>query len=302
MPSRRHDLIARAVPALRKSRELDHEPTERARVGRWHETLDRAFPSKLVPGFARRFTLEVEDIGGFPSYTLVPRGVTPTRTILFVHGGGFMAPIDPVHVRYAARLATALSARVVMPDYPLAPEHTWRDSFPQVLGLATTLAGEGPTTLVGDSAGGGYALALAIALRDADGPQVDRMVLLSPWVDLTLSTRAEVEPIRARDTWLFLGKMEAYAAWWAGSSSAADLGRPEVSPGLAPLEGLPPTLMFSGTRDLLMPACRLLARRAAEAGWDLTYVEVPDLIHVYPLLPFVPEARDAWRQTMGFLR
>ena len=49
--------------------------------------------------------------------------------------------------------------------------------------------------------------------------------------------------------------------------------------------------MFCGTRDLLVPGCRLLARRAAEAGWDLTYVEEPDLIHVYPVLPFIPEAR-----------
>ena len=60
--------------------------------------------------------------------------------------------------------------------------------------------------------------------------------------------------------------------------------------------------MFCGTRDLLMPGCRLLAERAAAAGWDLTYVEQPGLLHVYPLLPFIPEARSAWRTTLEFLR
>jgi acetyl esterase/lipase len=60
--------------------------------------------------------------------------------------------------------------------------------------------------------------------------------------------------------------------------------------------------MFCGTRDTLAPGCRLLAQRGAEAGWDLTYVEEPDLIHVYPILPFVPEARAAWRRTLAFLR
>ena len=60
--------------------------------------------------------------------------------------------------------------------------------------------------------------------------------------------------------------------------------------------------MFCGTRDTLAPGCRLLERRAADAGWDLTYVEVADLIHVYPLLPFVPEAEDAWARTLEFLR
>jgi len=117
-------------------------------------------------------------------------------------------------------------------------------------------------------------------------------------VDLTTST-PETAELDAIDPWLFIGKVRAYAGWWAGTT--ADLGRPEVSPGLGNLSGLPPTLMFSGTRDLLMPGCRLLVRRAAEAGWDLAYVEEPDLIHVYPILPFIPEARRAWRRTVDFL-
>jgi epsilon-lactone hydrolase len=79
------------------------------------------------------------------------------------------------------------------------------------------------------------------------------------------------------------------------------LSRPEVSPALGDLTGLPPTLMFCGTRDTLMPGCRLLARLAEDAGWELTYVEAADLIHVFPMLPFIPEARRAWRQTLEFL-
>ncbi len=66
--------------------------------------------------------------------------------------------------------------------------------------------------------------------------------------------------------------------------------------------GLPPAILFHGTRDLLAPGCRLLARRAAEAGWDLTHVEEEGLLHVYPILPIIPEARRAFRQTLAFLR
>ena len=96
-----------------------------------------------------------------------------------------------------------------------------------------------------------------------------------------------------------MGRLRAYAAWWAGSPD--DLGRPEVSPALADLGGLPPALMFCGTRDALAPGCRLLASRAAASSWDLTYVEEPDLIHVFPLLPAIPEAQQAWRRTVAFL-
>ena len=60
--------------------------------------------------------------------------------------------------------------------------------------------------------------------------------------------------------------------------------------------------MFCGSRDLLVPGCRLLADRAAACDWDLTYLERPDLLHVFPMLPFIPEARTAHRITLEFLR
>lgn len=299
MPSRRHDLLAYVIPRARKSRELDDEPTERARVERWHATLDRSLPTRLVPGFGRRFSVVTEELAGFPVHVVTPRHRDPDRTLFYVHGGGFMAPIDPFQVRYVTRLATALDARVVLPDYPLAPEHTWRDSFEPLTDLVARLAGQSRVTLAGDSAGGGYALALALALRDRGGKQPSELLLLSPWVDLSTSTpdTASYDEI---DPWLFLGKVHAYAEWWAGSPE--DLGRPEVSPALGDLSGLPRALMLCGSRDLLVPGCRLLADRAAATDWDLTYVERPDLLHVFALLPFIPEARVARRVTLEFLR
>ncbi len=279
------------------------EPDERARIEAWHLGLGRELPTRLVPRFARRFSVVTETLTGprgeFPAYVLTPRHLEPRRTVVYLHGGGFVAPTDPFHVRYVARLAQALGARVVLPDYPLAPEHTWRDSHVAVADLTGRwLAEPEPVVLAGDSAGGGYALAVAQTLRDRGGPQPSHLLLHSPWVDLTTSA-PETEAFTVRDTWLFLGKLRAYASWWAGSPD--DLGRAEVSPALAALDGLPPALMFCGTRDTLAPGCRLLAARAAESSWRLTYVEEPDLIHVFPLLPFLPEARRAWQRTVAFL-
>ncbi len=296
-PSLRHRLIAYAVPRLRKSRELDTVERERGRIERWHATLDRSLPTQAVLAFDRRYDVSVSDEGGYPSYTITPRGRAVTRTVLYVHGGGYVAPIDPLHFRYAVRLGRALDARVVMPDYPLAPEHTWRDSHDSLVASAAKWAAAGDLVIAGDSAGGGIALAIALSLRDRGEPQPASLLLISPWVDLTTST-PDTPSYGEIDPWLFLGKLKAYASWWAGSD--ADLGRPEVSPALADLTGLPRALMFCGTRDLLVPGCRLLASRAAAAGWDLTYVEEPDLIHVYPLLPGVPEAGRAWRRTRSF--
>ncbi|MDT0182787.1 alpha/beta hydrolase [Microbacterium sp. ARD31] len=299
MPSRRHDLLATLVPKIRRSRELDSEPAERARVEAWHRTLDRALPTRVTPGFAKRWDATVTDIG-FPCHVLTPRTRRPVRTLYYVHGGAFMAPIDAFHVRYATRLADAIGARVVMPDYPLAPEHTWRDSHDALVDDVARWAGrEGGVVLAGDSAGGGLALAVAQSVRDRGLTPASHLVMHAPWVDLTTST-PETHDVDAIDPWLFIGKLQAYAGWWAGTSQ--DLGRPEVSPALGELAGLPRALVLYGTRDLLFPGCRLLRQRAGEAGWDLTAIEEPDLIHVYGLLPFAPEARRAFAQVVEFLR
>ena len=303
MPSLRHDLLAWALPRARGSRDLDTPERERARLQRRNDALEPALPTWLVPRFADRFEVQERTLTGpagpTPCYVVKPRGIDPELTLFHVHGGGYVSPLDPFHLRYTTRLARALRARVVLPTYPLTPRHTWRDSHDTLADELEVWADQGRVVLSGESAGGGIALALAETLRNHGGPQPWRLLLIAPWVDLTTST-PETEALDAIDPWLFIGKLRAYAGWWAGSE--ADLARPEVSPALGRLDGLPPALMFCGTRDLLVPGCRLLADRAAASDWDLTYLEAPGLLHVFPLLPFIPEARIARQHTLEFLR
>ncbi|WP_110241049.1 alpha/beta hydrolase [Nocardioides gilvus] len=308
-PSLLHQFVANVLPRVRQARELDDPDRERARILRWQAGLPGGLPTRLVRNFERRFELDVDHSTGFPTYVFAPRGRRVTRTIFYVHGGGYMAPIDQFHVLYAATLARRLDARIVMGDYPLAPAHTWRDSYEQMLDLAVTWAqqtgeaGERGMTLMGDSAGGGYALAIAQGMRDRAAtettPQAAQMVLHAPWADLSMSAPGTDEASLG-DPWLMLSKIHLYAEWWAGG--AEDLTRPEVSPALGDLRDLPPTLMLHGTRDTLAPGCRMLARRAVEAGWDLTSIEEHGLLHVYSIFPVVPEGRNAMRQVLDFLR
>lgn len=264
----------------------------------------RPLPTRLVPGFARRLDLSHDDEDGYRTWTFSPVGRSATRTVLHCHGGSYMSPIHPFHVVWTARLATALGARIVLPDYPIAPSATWRDSRAALVHRVSSLAeraerrGEAPLVLTGDSAGGGLALALAMAVRDAGGPQPGRLVLHAPWVDLTVSTPGTREAALA-DPWLDLSKADVYASWWAGEDDPA---RWELSPVFGDLSGLPRAMQLYGTRDLLMPGCRFLQRRANEAGWDLTSVEEPGLLHVYGLFPpFVTESRRALRQVAEFV-
>jgi acetyl esterase/lipase len=246
---------------------------------------------------AKAFDVRQTQACGLPLYELRPAGADPVRTVLYVHGGGFVSGLDRFHWRYAARLAGGLGVRVVLPRYPLTPTHTWLDALPPLVELFEQLAVESPhgVVVMGDSAGGGLAVGVAQQVARRPGPQPTHLVAFAPWVDLTGETPGMQEAAQA-DPWLTLSKLRLYGTWWG----AGDPPDPAASPLSGDLSGLPPTLLMCGTRDLLLPQSRALAARATEAGSPVTYVEEPGLLHVYPLLP-IPEARRAWRQVEAFL-
>lgn len=295
MPSLQHQLLARAIPVVRRSSEVRDPEAVRRDVLASRDSAPPAPPARTVRG------CEVSCVDGydFPVFSVRAAGSTPQRTVLYLHGGGYVGEVDRFHWRYVAELARRVDVRVVVPAYPLAPEHTWRDAHPPLLRLAEQLAIESPrgVVLMGDSAGGGLALALAQQLAAGPGPQPTGLVLLSPWVDLTSSTPGTREA-SAADPWLRMSKIDLYASWWAGEDDPA---RPEVSPLFGALGGLPPLLVLCGTRDTLWPQVAELVRRSRQAGAEVTYQEEAGLLHVYPILP-VPEAKRAMEQVVAWLR
>lgn len=294
MPSVQHHFLSRAIPIVRKSSEVeDLEGARREKLAQ-HAKADTTPPSRVVRGCE----VGTLDGYGFPVYTLAPAGSAPRRSVLYLHGGGYVSHADRVHWRYVVRLAERLDARVIFPVYPLAPESTWRDSRPQLVSLFERVAIDSAqgVTLMGDSAGGGLALALAEQLAGRAGPQPTHVVLISPWVDLT-NDGPGTAAASVDDPWLKMSWLRLCAGWWSGGD---DLTRPELSPIYGDLSRLPPALMFCGTLDTFYPQCRELADRAREQGWDLTYVEEPGLLHVYPILP-IPESKRALTRTLGFL-
>ena len=295
MPSLRHRALARVIGQVRRSREVDDPEQVRRDLLAGRPAVAPAPPRHLLRGC----TVGRVEGYGFPVHSLTVAGATPDRTVLYLHGGGYVGGIDRFQWRYAAALARRLGVRVVLPDYPRAPEHTWRDAHPPLLALFEQVAIESPrgVVLLGDSAGGGLALALAEQVVRRPGPQPTQLVLVSPWVDLTSSTPGTREA-SARDPWLKFTKMDLYASWWAGQD---DPSLPQVSPLFGDLKGLPPTLVFCGTRDTLWPQTVAFVREAARAGVPVTYHEERDLLHVYPILP-VPEARTAMGQLVRWLR
>ncbi len=297
MPSLRHQLLTRAIPVLRRGSEVGGRGEEERLRRDLLAAQARADPSP-PRRIARRLDVRRSTQCGLPVFELRQQGAPdPPRTVLYLHGGGFVSGLDGFHWRFAARLVDRTGARVVLPLYPLTPTHTWRDATPPLVALFEQLAIASPrgVALMGDSAGGGLAVGVAQQLARRPGPQPTELVVFAPWVDLT-GTTPGTPAAASSDPWLTLGKLRLYGSWWG----AGDPPEPEASPLANDLGGLPPMLVLCGTRDLLLPQSRALVAAANAADTPATYVEEPGLLHVYPLLP-IPEARRALDQVVAFL-
>ncbi|SNS45868.1 Acetyl esterase/lipase [Geodermatophilus saharensis] len=255
-----------------------------------------AEPKRPAPPPARlrrRHEVAARRVEGFEVTTVAPRGGA-SRAVLYLHGGAYVAGVAPQHWTLVGRLADA-GVRVVVPDYGLAPQCTYRDAYRLLTAVYGDLHREvGDVVLAGDSAGGGLALGLAQTLLDTDLPQPRLIALVAPWLDLTL-TDPGVPAAEARDPWLSrAGLVEAGRAW-AGGDDPTDM---RLSPVNGPLAGLAPVHVWVGTRDLLLPdALRLRNRAAAEdAHVEVTVVE--GAVHVYPLTP-TPEGRTGAREVVA---
>ncbi len=232
------------------------------------------------------------DVAGIPA-EWISAPVSDFGVILYLHGGAYALGSINVHRVFIARLVRATKIRGLAIKYRLAPEHP----FPAALEDATAAyhwlltQGFEPSQIImaGDSAGGGLALGSMLALRDAGEPLPAGAICISPWIDLTLTgetvqSNAKVDPI------FDPASLQIYARYYAGEN---ELTNPLISPLYANLEGLPPLLIQVGTDEILLDDATRFARKASDAGVNVTLEIWDEMFHVFQLIPFLPEAKKA---------
>ena len=221
---------------------------------------------------------------------------SPERIVIYLHGGAYVNQMTRFHLRFCDKLAAGANARVIAPIYPLAPNHTYADAYALIEALyERELASGLPVTLMGDSAGGGLAAAFAEKLVSDGKAAPDSLVLLSPWVDVSMS--GDYSALEKVDPMLGTARLKHFGESWAGGLSAKD---PLISPLFGSAEGLPKTLIFAGTREIFYYDLIRFYDMLSEAGVDTTLVIGEGMDHVYPLYP-IPEAKKSLRQILDFL-
>ena len=260
-------------------------------------------PALPSAAFRAKFSVQESDVAGQQLWTAAPResAGSPLR-ILYIPGGAYINQPLALHWDIAEQLIERTDATLVMPFYPLAPENDWQPAFEMVNTIYASLVeevGAEHVVIMGDSSGGGIALALVQQIRDQNEPLPAAVVLFSPWLDVTLSDPDQVA-LDQRDFILSMDMLRIGGKWWAGDLPTTD---PRISPLFGSLQGLPPIAVFTGTDDLLYPDATRLAENAKVANTCLSLFEYKNMFHVWVgVLPgIIPEAARALDEAAAFV-
>ena len=232
--------------------------------------------------------------GGVSSELVSWDGADGNRTILYLHGGGYVICSPRTHRDLVWRIARATKARMLSIDYRLAPENPYPSAVDDALAAYQWLLDSGTEpsrmAVMGDSAGGGLALALLQILRDRRIPLPACAVCMSPWTDLTC-TGASVRENDRHDPLIRKELLEGYARFYLPEG---DLAIPSISPLFGDFSGLPPMLIQVGTDEVLLDDSRRVAEKAAKSGTAVELQVWPRMMHVFQALTyFFPEAKKA---------
>ncbi|MDJ0776901.1 MAG: alpha/beta hydrolase [Gammaproteobacteria bacterium] len=232
--------------------------------------------------------------------------VTPTGwreddpVIQYAYGGGYVSGSPFEDLLVALPLARASGARIIMVDYRLSPEHPYprpQQDMQQAYGALVEEYAVERIALCGESAGGNQVLGLLLHLRDRGMAMPRCAALLSPWCDLGNSGDSHAFN-DGRDPSLSNHWVDLAARLHAGGHPLAD---PGISPLHGNLEGLPPIMITTGSRDLLLSQCLRLAQRLRAAGNDCDLRVWEGLWHVFEFYP-IPEAETSLAEIAGFIR
>ena len=243
---------------------------------------------------ATRRTLHVEevDLQGVRAERYRPRD-TAQGTIVWFHGGGFVAGGVGLERRVAAAQALASNCDTYSVEYRLAPRHPFPaaldDAVAAYRGVLDRGADPATTFLFGGSAGAGLALGCLLQLRDLDMLQPAGAVLLWPYADFTFSgdsihTNADIDMLPLRDV------AQVTGAAYVGDADPSD---PLVSPALADLTGLPPLLIIAGGAESLLSCAQQIADHTRRDHVDAQFTVYADKVHGWMMLPKLPATLQA---------
>lgn len=271
----------------------------------FQEQLDEAriANSKKYPSPEKWIHTEVQDINyhGMQTFVWNDKHNSMQKVILYIHGGAYIKQPLSLHFKAVNEIANKIDAKVVFPIYPKLPDNTYYSALSLISSLYCDLLTKTDSkniTIMGDSAGGGLSLSLALYLADHGVAQPANIILLSPWLDIK-TNNPKIGLLEHKDPMLSAWGLNKLGKLWAKDEH--NMNNPYVSPLFGTdFARLGKISIFVGTHELFLPDCQLLHEKLKHQNIEHNFVVGPKMNHVYPVYP-IPEAKKAREQIVKFI-
>ncbi len=273
----------------------------------WLESQEAARQNDPTPALedALDLTITASELGGVTVYTITPHNIAPEHSdhiFLHLHGGGYVLGGGPGAASEAARISAAAGIRAVSVDYRMPPAHPFPAAVDDAVAVYRELLNDYPGNRIaigGTSAGAGLSFATTMQIREQNLPMPGAIFAGTPWADLTdtsdsLHTNAGIDRILVGYDGLLRIGAELYA-------DGESLEHPLISPLYGDFSNFPPTILISGTRDMLLSDTARAHRKLLAAGSEAELHVFEGMSHAeYMILPDTAEGRDTLAEISRF--
>ena len=256
---------------------------------------DHGDPRFMTPPdlFKKKYTVEAAPLMGRAVYYFNFEKAASQPCVLYFHGGAFLTGLTKKHWRLTDSILKETGCPVIVPDYPLIPEHTHKRILEFCMELYRFLSESCPHGLIlmGDSAGANLAMVVSQQAAAKGLPAPKKLLLLSPFLDAAGDNPVK-NVLAQRDPVLEPSAGREAALLYAGSLPLSD---PRISPVFGPMKGLPKVYVWTGDNDMLYADTLLLKQKLHKAHVPYHIYIYPGMIHDW-MLENLPEAKTAVKQ------
>lgn len=248
--------------------------------------------SKPPKSLSKNYNLKEYDYQHRQVFTIEPdEEESSGKVIMYLHGGSYVGELYREHWNFFRDLIKDTGATIVVPDYPLTPQYKYTDVFGMVLPLYREMVKRVEKEnfiLMGDSAGGGIALALAEEAGKEDLNQPSKLILISPWLDVTMKN-PKIDTVQKHDKMLNKKVLTIAGVAYAGGKN---MDKYLVSPINGPLNKLENVIIYTGTYDILNPDVHTFEKLAKEKNLNLDIRETKGAAHIWLIKRYTDKKYD----------
>ncbi len=299
MPSKKHDAIKKMLNTAANSlKDSDNVP----HLHHMRHLIELGTFFYLLPWGVHLKKIMVDD--KIYGEVIIPTTSDRKKVMLYFHGGGYTIGSSHSHRSLVGKIAKKAGIIALLIEYRKAPEYPFPAALEDAIAAYKRLIferGKLPENIVlaGDSAGGGLAFATILKIKEEDLPMPAGVIGLSPWVDLSNSGESILKN-QHEDPLVDTRKMEKWAKMYAGME---DVKNPYISPLFGDLSGFPPILIQASDSEMLYSDALRFAKKAEEAGVDVTLQVWEGLMHWWQIFQrVIPEAGEALDKIVDFIK